>query len=79
MVRNSNYRRSHEWRKALKKQRLSQQLYGADIYPHLHQYSKNKVVPKRDILGNDWENYQRTNEPKASNQRRLDKMSVEDE
>lgn len=71
MVRNANYRRSHEWRKALRRRRQSQDWYDMDTYPHLHQYSKNKVVSKRRLLGAD--------EIHASDRRRIDKANMADE
>lgn len=71
MVRDTNYRRSHEWKKALRRRRQSRALYDMDTYPHLHQYSKNKVMSRRGIFGLD--------EIHASDRRRMDKANTVDE
>lgn len=43
MYRTLAEKRHNDWTKAIRKQKICKERDGSDWYPHLHQYSKNKI------------------------------------
>ena len=42
-MRTSALKRHNDWKKAIRKKNICEQVYGMEYYNNLHQYSKNKI------------------------------------
>lgn len=79
-------RRHNDWTKAIRKRKISQEVYyhspGSywEYYDNLHQYSKNKIhcsCPICRAKRKDKDRYGKTFSPTASEQRKVDKMNYD--
>ena len=83
---NRAQRRHNNWTKAIRKRKISQEVYSHPFdsdwewYNNLHQYSKNKIhcsCPICRTKRKDKDRYGKTFSPTISEQRRIDKMNYE--